>query len=168
MVGVRTEQALRPKRLFYWIPTGFDAGKCFIRECLVKRMPGKSHFPGTRPRRPRHFYRDPNESLIETIELFARGCRRPGELLGFFQKDHQFERKVAARLGLQPPLILHWGAQMWNQVFESLDDTFEITDVFFEQTKKFCLGNRGHGNTSIFLVTVREAIAVPALAILCE
>ena len=60
-------------------------------------------------------------------------------MFGLLQKNLQLQGKVTAGLCLQPPLILNRCAYSRNQVFEALDRTLEVFNIFLKQSKEFPL-----------------------------
>jgi hypothetical protein len=76
--------------------------------------------------------------------IFSGADRCAYTFFCFIQKNFKFKGKVAPGLCLQSPLILHGRAHARNQIFKVLHCMRKVVDVFFKQTKKFCIAGSGH------------------------
>ena len=76
--------------------------------------------------------------------VFIQWHRRAHALLCLLQENFKLEGKVAAGLGLQSPLILHWCADARNQILEAIHGALKIVNIFSKQSKEFSVAHSGH------------------------
>src|SRR5258708_18587399 len=88
-------------------------------------------------------------------------------LLALHKKNPQPEEKVGGVWSPKPPLILNRCAYSRNQVFEALDRTLEVFNIFLKQSKEFSVAYSGHEAPPIALNVV-AAIRLPSLPVFVE